>query len=65
MLGHRLGNALRRSVYLSCLCWLGFGSAFTMCLNAESRRMVIVDQDASGPAGSDMTALLVFLQSPR
>lgn len=27
--------------------------------------MVIVDQDASGPAGSDMTALLVFLQSPQ
>lgn len=27
--------------------------------------MVIVDQDASGPAGSDMTSLLVFLQSPR
>ena len=28
-------------------------------------RYVVVDQDASGPAGSDMTALLVFLQSPQ
>jgi len=26
---------------------------------------VVVDQDASGPAGSDMMALLVFLQSPQ
>jgi purine nucleosidase len=26
---------------------------------------VIADQDAAGPAGSDMTALLVFLQSPQ
>ena len=25
---------------------------------------MIADQDASGPAGSDMTSLLVFLQSP-
>lgn len=32
-------------------------------LNAEEQRYVIADQDASGPAGSDMMALLVFLQS--
>jgi len=29
-----------------------------------ARRMVIADQDASGPGGSDMMSLLVFLQSP-
>jgi purine nucleosidase len=28
------------------------------------QKYVVVDQDASGPAGSDMQALLVFLQSP-
>jgi inosine-uridine nucleoside N-ribohydrolase len=28
-------------------------------------KYVIADQDAAGPAGSDMTSLLVFLQSPR
>ncbi len=28
-------------------------------------RLVIADQDASGPGGSDMAALLVLLQSPR
>ncbi len=32
--------------------------------HAASRRMVIADQDASGPGGSDMMSLLVFLQSP-
>jgi purine nucleosidase len=39
----------------------------TQCaaLEAEDRRYVIADEDASGPAGSDMTALLVFLQSPQ
>ena len=33
--------------------------------NAGEQTYVIADQDAAGPAGSDMTALLVFLQSPR
>jgi len=31
---------------------------------AADKRMVIADQDASGPGGSDMMSLLVFLQSP-
>lgn len=31
---------------------------------ASAKRMVIADQDASGPGGSDMMSLLVFLQSP-
>jgi inosine-uridine nucleoside N-ribohydrolase len=29
-----------------------------------AKRLVIADQDASGPGGSDMMSLLVFLQSP-
>jgi purine nucleosidase len=32
---------------------------------AQGRRYVIADQDASGPGGSDMAALLVLLQSPK
>jgi len=39
-----------------------------MALTAQAwggvKRMVIADQDASGPGGSDMMSLLVFLQSP-
>ncbi len=31
---------------------------------AETKRKVILDQDAMGPAGTDQNALLVFLQSP-
>jgi inosine-uridine nucleoside N-ribohydrolase len=32
--------------------------------NAQSKRYVIIDQDAVGPAGTDMNSMLVFLQSP-
>ncbi len=34
-----------------------------LLISAAEPRYVIADQDASGPAGSDMIALLVFLQS--
>jgi inosine-uridine nucleoside N-ribohydrolase len=33
--------------------------------DAQPARYVIADQDASGPGGSDMAALLVLLQSPK
>lgn len=33
-------------------------------LSSEAQRLVIADQDASGPGGSDMMSLLVLLQSP-
>ena len=31
---------------------------------AQSKRYVVIDQDATGPAGTDMNSILVFLQSP-
>src|SRR5437867_1271623 len=31
---------------------------------AQEKRYVIFDQDAAGPAGTDMQSLLVFLQAP-
>ena len=37
----------------------------TAALGAQQPRYIIADQDASGPGGSDMAALLVLLQSPR
>ena len=45
----------------------GLIPAFMACssLSAQEQKYVIADQDASGPAGSDMMALLVFLQSPQ
>lgn len=36
----------------------------TAGLRAQSRRYVVIDQDAMGPGGTDMNSILVFLQSP-
>jgi inosine-uridine nucleoside N-ribohydrolase len=36
-----------------------------LAAEAQEQRYVIADQDASGPGGSDMMSLLVFLQSPQ
>jgi purine nucleosidase len=33
-------------------------------VRAQSPRYVVIDQDAMGPAGTDMNSILVFLQSP-
>jgi purine nucleosidase len=33
-------------------------------LHAQSKRKVIIDQDASGPGGTDMQAILVLINSP-
>jgi purine nucleosidase len=47
---------------LSCVMLASMGAS----VRADGeKRMVIADQDASGPGGSDMTSLLVFLQSPQ
>ena len=57
---HVLGFKLRKRFFQwTCLAWMA------LCgLTASAQRYVIADQDASGPGGSDMMALLVFLQSP-
>jgi purine nucleosidase len=33
--------------------------------NGQTRRMVLIDQDGSGPAGSNQMAMMVLLQSPQ
>ena len=35
------------------------------CLSASAQRMVVIDQDGSGPAGSNQMAMMVLLQSPK
>ncbi|MFC6646278.1 nucleoside hydrolase [Granulicella cerasi] len=40
-------------------------AALCVSVAAHAQRYVIADQDASGPGGSDMMSLLVFLQSPQ
>jgi purine nucleosidase len=50
----------------SAICFLGMCSAAVSVAMAQSPepRYVIADQDAMGPGGSDMRALMVFLQAP-
>lgn len=58
-----------RNVVMACLLGVTTTVVFSPQASAadpsgSDQRYVIADQDASGPAGSDMTSLLVFLQSP-
>src|ERR1035441_8703906 len=36
----------------------------SLCAQAQQPRLVVIDQDAWGPAGTDINSMLVFLQSP-
>ena len=48
---------------VSCLIFASiFFLSFTMTAHADSR-YVIIDQDAAGPAGTDMNSILIFLQT--
>jgi purine nucleosidase len=46
-------------------CFLLFAALFSVAVNAQARRMVIIDQDGSGPGGSNQMAMMVLLQSPQ
>jgi len=41
-----------------------FAAIFVPSLHAQQKRKVIIDQDASGPGGSDMQAILSIVNSP-
>ena len=42
-------------------------AGFTLCIaaSAQTPRLVLIDQDGSGPAGSNQMAMMVLLQSPQ
>src|SRR6202522_3979003 len=42
-----------------------FGGLISQFGNAQARRMVLIDQDGSGPGGSNQMAMMVLLQSPQ
>jgi purine nucleosidase len=42
-----------------------FCAAISQLSNAQTRRMVLIDQDGSGPGGSNQMAMMVLLQSPQ
>jgi purine nucleosidase len=52
-------SLLRSAICFFCMC----GAAAAVAQSAQPR-YVIADQDAMGPGGSDMRALMVFLQAP-
>jgi len=54
-------NLLRNAITVLSLCC---ALAAVAVAQASAPRYVIADQDAMGPGGSDMRALMVFLQSP-
>src|SRR5579875_189123 len=39
-------------------------AAFAVTACAQSQRLVLIDQDGSGPAGSNQMSMMVLLQSP-
>jgi inosine-uridine nucleoside N-ribohydrolase len=41
-----------------------FALLLAACACAQEKRYVVIDQDAAGPGGTDMMAILVLLQSP-
>ena len=48
---------------MPALCFL-FLMLATAGIFGQSKRYVVIDQDAMGPAGTDMNSILLFLQSP-
>src|ERR1700722_17841366 len=54
----------RRESFGWCLCLLFIvcGAMGTARMSAQESRYVVIDQDAVGPAGTDMNSILIFLQ---
>src|ERR1700735_1561909 len=50
---------------LLLLCTPLFCALLSLPAIAETKRMVIIDQDGSGPGGSNQMAMMVLLQSPQ
>src|SRR5215469_4649518 len=47
-----------------CCTFVLLSLAFSFSLHAQSKRKVIIDQDAAGPGGTDMQAILALINSP-
>jgi len=61
----RMQSAAARGVKGRSLAFLFlFAALFTLPLQAQTKRKVIIDQDASGPGGTDMQAILALINSP-
>ena len=61
------GRAVPQAAKSSFLCWVLSLLFFAVCvlpLHAQTKRKVIIDQDAAGPGGTDMQAILAIVNSP-
>jgi len=47
-----------------CVMGIGFEVPTAMAAPAPAKRLVLIDQDGSGPGGSNQMAMMVLLQSP-
>ena len=52
-----------KSFLIRCIAAVLFLSAFVA--SAQTRRKIIIDQDAAGPAGTDQQSMLLLIQSPQ
>ncbi len=50
--------------FLQTSCWLLLGAVCGAAWAEAPKRLVLIDQDGSGPAGSNQMAMMVLLQSP-
>jgi inosine-uridine nucleoside N-ribohydrolase len=57
-------NTVARVLLLACGLLCAAGAAWAESGRAEGRRKVIIDQDAFGPAGSNLQSILMLLQAP-
>jgi purine nucleosidase len=59
------GHKISTNLLAKLLSLLGIFVLAAFSSTAQSRRKVIIDQDARGPATTDQQAILMFLQSPQ
>jgi inosine-uridine nucleoside N-ribohydrolase len=52
-----------RAFFRICIC-LALLAAFCFSISAQTKRKVIIDQDAAGPGGTDMQSILALINSP-
>ena len=63
--GKRIGaRKVTKNLRFFCVLALLLVTAFALPLHAQSKRKVIIDQDAAGPGGTDMQAILAIVNSP-
>ena len=54
-----------RKLMLRILLCAFLGQFFASLASAQSRRKVIINEDCSGPGGSNLQTLMVMIQSPQ